>query len=676
MDKKRIYFADLTHESQLGIGSDTMPLQLGLIAAWLLKEMGDEVEVEIFKYTEEFAEAVLERPPFLLACSNYLWNLDLGYRYVEAIRRRFPEVITVFGGPNYPDEREDQEEFLRQYPEIDFYIYKDGEAPFAKLVRFLLDNPGLAAAKTAELPSCHTLHEGQAYFGETEPRLRDLTTVPSPYVMGLMDKFFEHTLIPTIQTNRGCPFTCTFCTEGGHYYNKVFKSSFDRKKADVDYILDHLKQTRTLRVTDSNFGMFEEDVEFCRYLSDIQERTGYPEYVMCSTGKNRKERVLECNRLLRGAMRLTASVQSLSPAVLEAVKRKNISLDGLMFFSDETSDTDAHAYSEVILGLPGDSVAAMEESISGLMDVGIGNITQHQLALIHGTEMNSRQTREDFTLRGMFRPIQRCVGRYRFGDEEFVAVEIEEICVSSNSLSVDDYLEMRRLYLTVGIFYNDRIFGEIHSLLRTLDLPSWAWISMLHRNIPNMDPEVRALFDDYARDTMGELWDTREDLVRDVSADVDRYDRGECGGNLIYKYRSRSIVECFEKVHAEAFRYLREYLAGTGSDCVEAVAELERFSRLQKFSLFDLDRSVEETFSYDIPRLLYDPRFAREGGRLDDLHRPTRVDIRHTDKQRATIERELGFYGDDIPGMTMMISRYPVKRFWRKAETVPESTAA
>ncbi|MCA9322799.1 MAG: cobalamin-dependent protein, partial [Planctomycetes bacterium] len=651
---------------------DTMPLQLGLISAYCLKEHGDQVEIEIFKYTADFEKAALAKAPFLIGVSNYLWNIDLSRKYVRRLKQRYPEVISVFGGPNYPDVDDEQTEWLQACPEADFYIYKDGEVPFARLVGRLLEGADVATIKQERLPSVHALAEGVMLRGETEPRLRDLTVIPSPYTTGLMDAFFDQRLIPTIQTNRGCPFTCTFCTEGGSYYNKVFRSSHERKVAEVDYIVQRIKHTKTLRITDSNFGMFPEDQDFCAHLSKMQDDVGYPEYVMCSTGKNRKEQVLKCNELLHGAMRLTASVQSLSPEVLAAVKRNNISLENLMFLSDETSETDTHAYSEVILGLPGDSVTAMSESFQGLMDAGIGNITQHQLALIHGTELNSRETREKYSLEGQFRPIQRCVGKYRFGDEEFASAEIEEICVSSNTLSYDDYVDMRRLYLTVGMFYNDRIFGEIHALLRILGLSTYGWLASIHRDIERLPVGVQSLYEGFTRDTLAELWESADQLMTDVCADVDRFESGECGGNIIYKYRSKSIVEHFEELLDTAYAYLRRYLKDQGVDREDAVADIERFARLQKLDLLNVDFKAEEDFSFDLIRLIFDPTFVRGGGTLDQLRRPTRIRFQHTEKQRRTIEREISFYGTDIPGLTMMISRYPVKRFYRRVQTVSD----
>jgi len=678
MSKKVIYLFDLAYSTSVGLSSDVMPLQIGLVGAHLLRELGDEVEVGLFKFLPDLEAAIKERPPFLVGLSNYLWTLDIGYQTLAALKRRFPDLIAVGGGPNYPDEFEDQVEFLRKYPLLDVYVYKDGEVPFTGLVKHLLEHGSLREAQKAKLPSCHALVDGEPFFGDTAPRIRDLATLESPYLTGLMDKFFDQKLIPVVQTNRGCPFTCNFCTEGGTYYTKVYKTSYDRKIAEVSYIAERVTHTRTLRITDSNFGMFEEDQDFCRYLGEMQARIGYPEYIMCSTGKNRKERVLKCNELLNHAMRLTVSVQSLDPAVLKASKRANISIEAMTYVSDETSETDTHAYSELILALPNDSVAAHEASFDGLMRIGIGNITQHQLALIHGTELKSRETLAQYGYRARYRPIQRCVGLHHFMGEEFASAEIEEIAVETNTLSYADYLEMRRLYLTVGIFYNDRIFGEIHGLLRLLKLPTFEWIKMIHSNIASLSPAIRALYDGFSEDTAGELWETPEALIRDVAAVADRYARGDAGGNIIYKYRSQSILECFPEVHATAFGYLRQYLESKGltDDTADVVAEIERFSALRKFDLFDTTREHVEEFSYDVLRIVYDTVFSRTGT-LEDLHYPVRLRIAHTDKQRATIDRELKFYGANVSGMTMLISRYPVKRFWRSvvAES-PNGTAS
>jgi hypothetical protein len=47
-------------------------------------------------------------------------------------------VVTIFGGPNYPTTPHEQNRFLRAYPQIDFYVAKEGEIAFTKLIEELL----------------------------------------------------------------------------------------------------------------------------------------------------------------------------------------------------------------------------------------------------------------------------------------------------------------------------------------------------------------------------------------------------------------------------------------------------------------------------------------------------------------------------------------------------------
>ena len=39
-----------------------------------------------------------------------------------------------------------------------------------------------------------------------------------------------------LQTNRGCPFSCSFCTDGRDAVNQVNRFSQDRVKQEIEYI--------------------------------------------------------------------------------------------------------------------------------------------------------------------------------------------------------------------------------------------------------------------------------------------------------------------------------------------------------------------------------------------------------------------------------------------------------
>jgi len=670
--KKVIHLIDPSHDTEThGLGSDIIPYQLGLIATYTLKNYGDDVEFEIFKFLDDYEKAYRTQKPWLVAISNYFWNEKLGSTILSKLKSIDPDVITVAGGPNYPDENEKQIDWLKKRPEVDFYVYKDGEVPFNELVGNLLQGKSVEAVKKLCIPSVHGIIGDEIFKGPTAQRLRDLTAIPSPYTAGLLDKFFDGRLVPMIQTNRGCPFTCTFCVEGTRYYQKVYRTSFERKKEEVDYISSHVHpNTQLLRISDSNFGMFAEDVEFCEYLGGVRNETGFPKFVYCSAGKNKQERILKCNDLLGGAMRLTASVQSFDEEVLSNVKRSNISVDSLMALADQVADTLTYSYSETMLGIPGDSLAATEATFDKLMSAGIGTIIQHQSVLLEGTEMASVPSINEYEIKSMFRPPQRSFGVYDFLDDKFHSMEIEEIIVESRTMPFDDYLKCRQLFFCAILFYNDRIFGEIHALLRILGLSTFAWVKLLNDNVEAFAPEIRQVFEEFIQATKDELWDSREDLIEDFKNDTEKYLTGDAGFNLSYKYKKKAILDNFEHLHAEAFKYLERYLAESEVDCEEAFEAIRLYSYHSKYHLLDNSYQKTEKLPYDIPRMITDLKLVREGGTLEDLRYDVVLKFSHSEEQKSVIDKLYEFYGKHEGGLTYLLARYPLKRLYREVEVL------
>ena len=50
--------------------------------------------------------------------------------------------------------------------------------------------------------------------------------------------------MPVLTTNRGCPFTCTFCAEGNKYYSKVNKSNLTRVQQELEYIAKKIVKSK------------------------------------------------------------------------------------------------------------------------------------------------------------------------------------------------------------------------------------------------------------------------------------------------------------------------------------------------------------------------------------------------------------------------------------------------
>ena len=167
----------------------------------------------------------------------------------------------------------DQKKFLNEFPEVDVYVPLEGEIGFSNVVEkvLLADSKEEVREKVLSSPIDNCLFlglDGKLQYHFTENRIKNLDEIPSPYITGLMDKFFDDRLSPMLQTNRGCPFKCTFCVDGGDDVNIINSFSLLRVYSDIDYIVTHIsKKMHDLEISDLNFGMYPRDIKICQHLA-------------------------------------------------------------------------------------------------------------------------------------------------------------------------------------------------------------------------------------------------------------------------------------------------------------------------------------------------------------------------------------------------------------------------
>ncbi len=681
-----IWLCDLTYTQQT-IASDIMPAAVGCIATYTEKLLGDAARTRIFKFPEKLVAALESEPaPRAIGFSNYAWNEDLSAEFARVIKRHRPEVVTIFGGPNYPNAASEQEAFLRRYPQIDFYVVKEGEIGFARLIEALVAADFEPARVPDDVPSIHRIAaDGSFRAAKTIERIRDLTDIPSPYLNGRMDEFFDGVMLPIVQTNRGCPFQCTFCVEGMDYYSKVAKTqNLEKISGELEYIAARMARLREesngrsdLHIADSNFGMYKEDLDIARMIARIQGEHKYPEYIMVATGKNNKDRVLEVAQTVNGAIRLSGTVQSMDETVLKNIKRANISIPQIMDLALSASRIGANSYSEIILGLPGDSLERHLSSISTIVEADFNILCLYQLMLLPGTDLASDESVKRWNMVTRYRAIPRCYGHFTLFGEQIVACEIERICVANESLTFEQYLECRRMHLIVNLFYNDGIFKEVLRFLRLLGLKVYDWLEQLYSDTSN--PALQALFADFLEETQRELWDdeaafrafTRE------KANIERFISGEFGANLIFKYRSRALLQNVGDLAAVARRALRDVLAGAGADAAtqKMGEELIDYGEARASRIFEAsDLSEDREFAFDVVGFADNP--APESLGEYRLAAPVTLRFAHTPEQLALIRSYLGVYGTSLAGLSRILAKIYIRRLFRNAVDVTGEKAA
>ena len=669
----KISFSNLVHtnHSCTGIG-----LGIAQVASMANEKLGDQVEIQIFQRPEDFSTYLEQGTPKIACFSNFIWNKNLSIEFSERIKRKSPETIIVFGGPNYPLDSQGQEEFLRSDRVIDFYIFREGESAFlglfSKLKEFGFDVPKLKETGL-KIPNTHYLSGESFIQGDLLPQLKNLDEIPSPYLTGLCDHLLEQNFIPMVETKRGCPFKCTFCESGDDHYNRIFSFSFERSKEELNYLAKKSKSSVCM-VTDLNFGMYKDDIDFCKEIALVQKQYKWPKRFFGINGKNNKERVIHAASLVEGAT-VSAAIQSTDEAVLKSVKRSNISLDQMiqMAKGKESKETyESGSFSELILCLPGGTYKAHLKSIRELIDAGLGMVRSHQFIMLPGAEASSRETRKQFDLQSQFRVVPHTVSDYRLFEESFNAPEIDEICVGSGTMPHSDYLECRLMDLTVEIFYNNGLFREFFNLLILNGILVSDLIFNIYEKLREKNGPLEPVYKNFLKDTK-ELWNTKEEVSEFLSTPevIRRYQNGELGNNEQLMYRGQAMFKYMDELHKIVFEQTKKLLLKKFSlddQKFSYLEELAEFSLMRKQNVFAVDHRPQKLFHFDFANLM-DGDFNDDPGKN---FRPNGIEIllSHTESQKDEILKFLKLHSKEYELGNIMSTGNSFENFFRKPSTV------
>lgn len=668
-----IFLADLTYTQQ-GLQSEIAPAAVGGLATYVKRKLGKDINYKIFKKPEKFIKSFLKDKPNVVGFSNYAWNSKLTYKIATLIKKKYPETIVIYGGPNYPLKLEKQQKFLEQHTEMDYFIIKEGEVGLCNLLQHFLKN-GFEKPKE-QIQSVHWIGENKEYFiSKPTDRLQDLTEIPSPYINGDMDEFLEDGFMPIIQTNRGCPFACTFCVEGTLYYNKVRNNSLEKLSNELKVIGDNMSpliakgQRSDLFIADSNFGMFGRDLEIAEEITKQMDRNNWPQQISVATGKNQKHRIIEVAKKLRGALRLSGSVQSLDQGVLDNIKRKNVSSDDIVQVALEGGKIGALTYSEIILGLPGDTVEKFKNTVRALIGAGFNKLEVYTLMLLDGSELNSEIYRKEFGLTSKFRVIPRCFGYFDFDGEIFSVGEIEEVVVATNTMKFEEYIQCRVYALLIVLFNNDGFFSVVRKFLLSLKINFLDLIELIYEGDFKESKKLKNIVKSFKDETVAELFDNFDDLEKrlDNPEIVKKYIKGKYGNNVLYKHKNLVLTECFEEVGNELQHGLRKLLS-------------KKFGKLNIFQSSFVDEmiswcvvSTKNLFEFNLPSPEIEIHFDYENEMneskfksIKSLGKSKKYKFVQTKDQINLIKWNIGTYGESNEGMSRLLTKINLNKLLRK----------
>ncbi len=653
----RVYLADLGHNI-LTISSDVYPLGVANLATYAREHLrgNGAAEIRIFREPHDLQAAIDAAAPDIVGFSSYAWNHNLSVHYADYVRARRPEALTLMGGPNFPLTPEEQESWIRGMPQIDVHVRGptyEGERAFLNLLQRWADVGGHREGLFEEpLPGNIWIHPetGEFVDGGWVDRITELDEIPSPYLAGLMDPYFETGYFPLMQITRGCPFTCQFCNSAVKSNSKAHRHSVENVQADLRYIAERVKPETPLCFADDNFGMYPWDEEVADYVAHLQDEFGWPHYIRTTTGKNRSDRIIKVMRKARGVLPMTSAVQSLNPEVLKNIQRQNISLDAYAEIQDEVLAQGMQAYGELILGLPGETRESFMTAIRDLLATGVKRVSAHQLMLLHGAPLSNPESRENFGFETMFRVVARNIGNYT----GVPIIETEEIVVQTPTLSFQDYLDCRVFHLLLTIFHYEGNFEEAFEFARHHGIEPFDLIVRLQERLDDAPQRFKETIDDFVRESREELFETRETCVEWSIENYDGLIDGTLGGNLLSKY---SMIGRFLVTH-EALEFLEGAIRSCLAEAEAGAAATEALDAVIGYlrSVMLYSPFTESLASMPVWTTAFDVERWREEGYGTDLEAyrlESAVTFRTTvsDERRTALERRIQTFGDHPAGL-------------------------
>ena len=306
----------------------------------------------------------------VVGLSCYTWNWDLQCLIAKELKSLNPNCLIIAGGPE-PDYK-DQEIFLK-HPYLDVIAVKDGEIPFYKILHSLASgNNDFGDIGGLYLPTSH--RKDLVFTGPAEvPTVFDSSPfiAQGEYYKNLVDTEGPEFAV-TWETNRGCPYSCSFCDWGSNTMSKVRRFDMERIEAEIDWLGKN--RICWIFLADANFGIIPRDLDIADRIVDIYEKYNHPKHLIYSNAKNNPDRTVEIAKKFykTGLLaRYTMSVQHTNPDVLAATERANISTEKQVEVVKNLMKHGVTIDVQLILGIPGDTYETWKECFSDLMNWGI-----------------------------------------------------------------------------------------------------------------------------------------------------------------------------------------------------------------------------------------------------------------------------------------------------------------
>jgi hypothetical protein len=449
--------------------------------------------------------------------SNYMWSLDVNLKISGGIKAHHGGNLCVHGGPSTPGYKEACEAFMDSNRSVDVAVHGEGELAVCELLECVQRGAdGAVEIDATRLRSVHglTFREPGGALTWTPPRVRmkEPDQVPSPYLEGVFDAYGGRVEAAIIESNRGCPFGCTFCDWGSATSQKVRKFDLERVKREIEWI--GRKRVQVLWIADANYGMYDRDIELAHHIVAVRREHGYPREVVVNYTKNTTRRLVEIIKAFSEGGIISQgiiSIQTTDEATLEVINRRNIKTEVYDELAGVFADARLPLSTDLMIGLPGITVAAWDRDLQRYFDADV-SVKAYPTQLLPNSPMADPEYRQ----------------KYR------IEVDENDFVVACHSFDRRQLADMKAIYAAFEIAegygllryvlrylqweHELRALDVLHGLLDRLRTapqryPLLTWVFHLFRTQKTVPGGWHAFYDELASFLQAEYGVTRDDAL-------------------------------------------------------------------------------------------------------------------------------------------------------------------
>ena len=382
-------------------------------------------EFTINRPTQELADELLVKQPQIIGFGIYIWNTVQTLALVKRLKAQRPDIKIILGGPEVSFETLEQEIVHLS----DHVITGWGDVSFPKLCQALLYGPKPLMKVIA---------------GEQPP----LAEIALPYDL-YTDDDLAHRLL-YVEASRGCPFKCEFCL-----------SSLDKTAwaFDLELFLGELETlynrgARNFKFVDRTFNLkIDASVRILQFFLDRLSSDLFVHFEVIPDHLPDKLKDMIA-QFPPGVLQFEVGIQSFNVEVQQRISRRQDNDKTVANLGWLVNESNAHLHTDLIFGLPGESLQSFGEGFDRLFAIKPHEIQLGILKRLRGT------------------PIARHTLEHGMVYDSMPPYQIQQ----TNAVSALDMQRFARLARYWDLVANSGRFSGAMTLLLQAESPFWSFM--------------------------------------------------------------------------------------------------------------------------------------------------------------------------------------------------------